>query len=184
MAAPSQKQKCPKTRMPPYRDELWISSPRVSNGNWPQPQTLRTITPDSTAARAARALTMMSCTFHRLTWVVAILRTTDDFTARSSDELSLAKGDRVELLERDDEFGDGWFLGKHLLNPNSGLFPEGTSTSLLPSSHEHSRGGALAQYCAHSRQSWTFLQRHSNHRHSTYRSTSPPPCSLSLVSGR
>lgn len=50
----------------------------------------------------------------------------DDFTARSSDELTLAKGDRVELVERDDEFGDGWFLGKHLVNGNSGLFPEGT----------------------------------------------------------
>ncbi|KAH6845150.1 hypothetical protein B0I37DRAFT_177577 [Chaetomium sp. MPI-CAGE-AT-0009] len=47
-----------------------------------------------------------------------------DFQARSSDELSLAKGDRVELLERDDEFGDGWYLGKHMANGNSGLFPE------------------------------------------------------------
>lgn len=52
-------------------------------------------------------------------------RLPDDFLARSSDELSLAKGDRVELIERDDEFGDGWFLGKHLVNGNSGLFPEG-----------------------------------------------------------
>lgn len=49
----------------------------------------------------------------------------DEFQARSSDELSLAKGDRVELIERDDEFGDGWFFGKHLGNGNGGLFPEG-----------------------------------------------------------
>ncbi|KAK1754500.1 protein BOI2 [Echria macrotheca] len=53
-----------------------------------------------------------------------ILVVIHDFQARSSDELSLAKGDRVELIERDDEFGDGWFLGKHLVNGNSGLFPE------------------------------------------------------------
>ncbi|KAK4159114.1 protein BOI2 [Cladorrhinum sp. PSN259] len=53
-----------------------------------------------------------------------ILLVIHDFVARSSDELSLAKGDRVELLERDDEFGDGWYLGKHLVNANSGLFPE------------------------------------------------------------
>jgi hypothetical protein len=53
------------------------------------------------------------------------------FQARSSDELSLGKGDKVELLERDDEFGDGWFLGKHLGNGNSGLFPEGMITSHL-----------------------------------------------------
>ena len=59
----------------------------------------------------------------------AFLRTdeclSDDFHARSSDELSLGKGDRVELIERDDEFGDGWFLGRHLVNGNTGLFPEG-----------------------------------------------------------
>lgn len=55
-------------------------------------------------------------------------RSVDDFLARSSDELSLTKGDRVELIERDDEFGDGWFLGKHSANGNTGLFPEGWST--------------------------------------------------------
>ncbi|KAL2148756.1 hypothetical protein VTH82DRAFT_1903 [Thermothelomyces myriococcoides] len=53
-----------------------------------------------------------------------ILIVIHDFQARSSDELTLAKGDRVELLERDDEFGDGWFLGKHTANGNTGLFPE------------------------------------------------------------
>ncbi|KAI0875636.1 hypothetical protein GGS24DRAFT_499590 [Hypoxylon argillaceum] len=53
-----------------------------------------------------------------------ILVVIHDFQARSSDELSLAKGDRVELIERDDEFGDGWFLGRHLVNGNNGLFPE------------------------------------------------------------
>ncbi|KAI1390046.1 uncharacterized protein F4822DRAFT_222370 [Hypoxylon trugodes] len=53
-----------------------------------------------------------------------ILVVIHDFQARSSDELSLAKGDRVQLIERDDEFGDGWFLGRHMVNDNSGLFPE------------------------------------------------------------
>ncbi|KAI1438474.1 hypothetical protein GGR50DRAFT_685391 [Xylaria sp. CBS 124048] len=53
-----------------------------------------------------------------------ILVVIHDFQARSSDELTLAKGDRVELIERDDEFGDGWFLGRHLINGNTGLFPE------------------------------------------------------------
>ena len=50
---------------------------------------------------------------------------TDDFEARSPDELSLSKGDRIELIERDDDFGDGWYLGKHLQNGKTGLFPEG-----------------------------------------------------------
>ncbi|KAI2623808.1 hypothetical protein GGS21DRAFT_334224 [Xylaria nigripes] len=70
-----------------------------------------------------------------------ILVVIHDFQARSSDELTLAKGDRVELIERDDEFGDGWFLGRHMVNGNNGLFPEvytraapkgGTATSLAP----------------------------------------------------
>lgn len=50
---------------------------------------------------------------------------TDDFEARSPDELSLLKGDRIELIERDDDFGDGWYLGKHIQNGKTGLFPEG-----------------------------------------------------------
>ena len=50
---------------------------------------------------------------------------TDDFVARSSDELSLFKGDRVELIERDDDFGDGWYLGRHFQTGHTGLFPEG-----------------------------------------------------------
>lgn len=35
----------------------------------------------------------------------------------------------MELVERDDDFGDGWYLGKHLLNEQSGLFPEGVYSS-------------------------------------------------------
>lgn len=52
----------------------------------------------------------------------------DDFEARSPDELSLRKGDRIELIERDDDFGDGWYLGKHKQNGKTGLFPEGEKT--------------------------------------------------------
>ncbi|KAL1304552.1 hypothetical protein AAFC00_003529 [Neodothiora populina] len=54
----------------------------------------------------------------------SILLVVHDFVARSPDELSLAKGDRIELIERDDDFGDGWFLGRHMTNGTTGLFPE------------------------------------------------------------
>lgn len=57
----------------------------------------------------------------------SILLVIHDFLARGGDELSLAKGDRIELIERDDDFGDGWFLGRHMTNAQTGLFPEGTS---------------------------------------------------------
>ena len=63
------------------------------------------------------------------TWRGVTLRShvrTDEFQARSPDELSLARGDRVELIERDDDFGDGWFLGRNTESGDSGLFPEGT----------------------------------------------------------
>ena len=49
----------------------------------------------------------------------------DEFSARSPDELSLRRGDRIELVERDDDFGDGWFLGKNTESGENGLFPEG-----------------------------------------------------------
>ncbi|RDL38954.1 Uncharacterized protein BP5553_03294 [Venustampulla echinocandica] len=52
-----------------------------------------------------------------------ILLVIHDFAARGSDELSLSKGDRVKLIERDDDFGDGWYLGEHLVNGSRGLFP-------------------------------------------------------------
>ena len=58
----------------------------------------------------------------------SILLVVHDFVARSADELSLAKGDRIELIERDDDFGDGWFLGRHLSNGKTGLFPEGKAS--------------------------------------------------------
>ncbi|KAL8785189.1 MAG: hypothetical protein Q9213_003536 [Squamulea squamosa] len=53
----------------------------------------------------------------------------DDFEARSPDELTLAKGERIELIERDDDFGDGWYLGKHVQNGKTGLFPEVYTTT-------------------------------------------------------
>ncbi|KAI9719282.1 MAG: hypothetical protein M1812_003612 [Candelaria pacifica] len=58
-----------------------------------------------------------------------ILLVVHDFEARSPDELSLAKGDRIELIERDDDFGDGWYLGKHMRHGMTGLFPEVYTTT-------------------------------------------------------
>lgn len=53
----------------------------------------------------------------------------DDFNARSADELTLSKSDRIELIELDEGFGDGWYLGKHLGRGITGLFPGGTCPS-------------------------------------------------------
>ena len=64
----------------------------------------------------------------QVTTILTNIYPTDDFEARSPDELSLLKGERIELIERDDDFGDGWYLGKHLQNGKTGLFPEGEQT--------------------------------------------------------
>ncbi|KAL4906560.1 hypothetical protein BDW74DRAFT_150671 [Aspergillus multicolor] len=54
-----------------------------------------------------------------------------DFAARSEDELDLRKGEKIELVELDDGFGDGWYLGKDLKTGMTGLFP-GVYTTRAP----------------------------------------------------
>ena len=49
----------------------------------------------------------------------------DDFDARGPDELTLRRGEKIELVELDDGFGDGWYLGKDLNTGSTGLFPGG-----------------------------------------------------------
>lgn len=52
----------------------------------------------------------------------------DDFEARSEDELTLRRGEKIVLVELDDGFGDGWYLGKQLDTGITGLFPGGMSS--------------------------------------------------------
>ena len=53
----------------------------------------------------------------------------DHFDARGSDELTLRRGDRIELLELDEGFGDGWYLGRHVGDNRTGIFPGGKKSS-------------------------------------------------------
>ncbi|KAK5072801.1 polar growth protein [Lithohypha guttulata] len=52
-----------------------------------------------------------------------ILLVIHDFDARSADELTLRRSERVELIDLDDGFNDGWFMGRHLTRGGTGLFP-------------------------------------------------------------
>jgi hypothetical protein len=58
-------------------------------------------------------------------WALANVERPDDFDARGSDELTLRKSDQIELLELDEGFGDGWYLGRLLDQGTTGLFPGG-----------------------------------------------------------
>ncbi|KAL4925559.1 putative polarized growth protein (Boi2) [Aspergillus undulatus] len=60
-----------------------------------------------------------------------ILLVVHDFDARSEDELTLRKGEKIELVELDDGFGDGWYLGKDVKTATTGLFP-GVYTTKAP----------------------------------------------------
>ncbi|KAK2744608.1 polar growth protein [Myotisia sp. PD_48] len=60
-----------------------------------------------------------------------ILLVVHNFEARGADELTLRRGNKVELLELDDGFGDGWYLGRHLGENRTGLFP-GVYTTITP----------------------------------------------------
>lgn len=54
----------------------------------------------------------------------AILVVMYDFEARSPDELTLRKGEQIEIIERDEEFNDGWYMGRSLATNETGLFPQ------------------------------------------------------------
>ncbi|KAF4272828.1 hypothetical protein CNMCM8812_008377 [Aspergillus fumigatus] len=54
-----------------------------------------------------------------------------DFDARGTDELTLRRGEKIELIELDEGFGDGWYLGKDVRTGTTGLFP-GVYTTAVP----------------------------------------------------
>lgn len=54
-----------------------------------------------------------------------------DFGAENEDELSFKSGDKIEVVEKDDEFGDGWWQG-HIGNGKVGLFPRDYTTPNPP----------------------------------------------------
>ncbi|KAE8351450.1 hypothetical protein BDV28DRAFT_137053 [Aspergillus coremiiformis] len=60
-----------------------------------------------------------------------LLLVVHDFEARGPDELTLRRGEKIELVELDDGFGDGWYLGKDLDTGTQGLFP-GVYTTVTP----------------------------------------------------
>ncbi|KAL3468394.1 hypothetical protein BJX64DRAFT_3756 [Aspergillus heterothallicus] len=60
-----------------------------------------------------------------------LLLVVHDFSARGDDELTLRRGEKIELVELDDGFGDGWYLGKDVKTGVTGLFP-GVYTTKAP----------------------------------------------------
>ncbi|GAA5835372.1 hypothetical protein JCM11251_005217 [Rhodosporidiobolus azoricus] len=54
------------------------------------------------------------------------------FEAENDDELSFEAGERIIVLERDDQYGDGWFQGRNTRN-EVGLFPQSYTSDRPPS---------------------------------------------------
>ncbi|KAL6307047.1 hypothetical protein BKA93DRAFT_770292 [Sparassis latifolia] len=66
-----------------------------------------------------------------------------DFVPEHEDEIAFKVGERIEVIEKDDEFGDGWWKGRNTSGAD-GLFPQSytsqkpPSTSSIPSPERRS----------------------------------------------
>ncbi|KAF5387907.1 hypothetical protein D9615_000812 [Tricholomella constricta] len=56
-----------------------------------------------------------------------------DFQPEHEDEVSFHAGERIEVLEKDDLYGDGWWQGRNLAG-RTGLFPQSYTAPAPPSS--------------------------------------------------
>jgi hypothetical protein len=54
-----------------------------------------------------------------------------DFVAEHEDEISFKSGEKIEVVEKDDEFGDGWWQGR-ATDGKVGLFPRDYTTTQPP----------------------------------------------------
>ncbi|KAK4052151.1 hypothetical protein OIV83_002446 [Microbotryomycetes sp. JL201] len=63
------------------------------------------------------------------------------FEAENSDELSFRRGERIIVLQRDEDFGDGWYEGKNEKG-EQGLFPQSYTSPEPPSPSILSEDGA------------------------------------------
>ncbi|VVT58290.1 uncharacterized protein SAPINGB_P006132 [Magnusiomyces paraingens] len=54
-----------------------------------------------------------------------------DFESRSDDELTMRKGDHILVLETDQAFNDGWYIGRNLSTKQAGMFPYSFTTRLV-----------------------------------------------------
>lgn len=86
----------------------------------PYPEPPRDVRPGDMLVVIRECFIAMLCSHPRL-----ITFFVDDFVARGEDELTLKRGDRVELLQLDDGYGDGWYTGRHVVSNLCGLFPGG-----------------------------------------------------------
>ncbi|KZP00305.1 hypothetical protein CALVIDRAFT_595672 [Calocera viscosa TUFC12733] len=68
-----------------------------------------------------------------------------DFVAEHEDEIPFRAGERIEIVEKDDEFGDGWWQGRNLAG-KQGLFPQNYTTPQPPYPQSSSAPTAHSQY--------------------------------------
>ncbi|PVG03581.1 hypothetical protein CPB86DRAFT_804075 [Serendipita vermifera] len=68
-----------------------------------------------------------------------------DFEPLNDDEIAFVAGERIEVLERDDAYGDGWWTGRNLAG-HEGIFPRDYTTPAGPLIPElRTPGGTIAQ---------------------------------------
>ncbi|MBW0520971.1 hypothetical protein O181_060686 [Austropuccinia psidii MF-1] len=63
--------------------------------------------------------------------VLTVVYAVHDFQAENPDELSFSAGEAIQVTEKDDQYGDGWWQGRNLKG-DFGLFPQAYTVSVLP----------------------------------------------------
>ncbi|KAL5507750.1 BOI2 [Sanghuangporus vaninii] len=79
-----------------------------------------------------------------------------DFVPENEDEISFSAGDRIEVIEKDELYGDGWWQGRNLFG-KIGLFPQTYTTSdpavvqnpAAPQTNGHNSRGAVTPASLH-----------------------------------
>ncbi|RXW25401.1 hypothetical protein EST38_g391 [Candolleomyces aberdarensis] len=110
-----------------------------------------------------------------------------DFLPEHEDEVSFSAGERIEVIERDDQFGDGWWQGRNLAG-KVGLFPQSYTTPAPPVTQdtETSLSGVNGDSAPSSRQALQTLTEESETEspiHSTIVSPVPKPPPATFLNG-
>ncbi|KAL0950372.1 hypothetical protein HGRIS_010337 [Hohenbuehelia grisea] len=66
-----------------------------------------------------------------------------DFSPENEDEVPFRAGEPIEVVEKDDEYGDGWWQGRNLAG-KVGLFPQSYTTSTPPSAPDDAPAQTVA----------------------------------------
>lgn len=67
------------------------------------------------------------------------------FRARLDDELTLRVGDKIEVINDDSEYNDGWYMGRNIVSNEVGLYPKSFTHTFVPETHAPATTNSASQ---------------------------------------